>query len=125
MRLVMVPLFIKQMHTQRAMTALTPQITELRKKYKGDRETLNSETMKLYQEAGVNPLMGCLPVVLQMPIFFALFSVLRYIAEYKHQPHVLPQYHLTEKLILRDRKSTRLNSSHLGISYAVFCLKKK
>lgn len=82
MRLILVPLFIKQMHTQRAMTALTPRLTELRKKYKGDRETLNSETMKLYQEAGVNPLMGCLPVLLQMPIFFGLFSVLRYIAEY-------------------------------------------
>jgi YidC/Oxa1 family membrane protein insertase len=58
MRLILVPLFIKQMHTQRAMTALTPRITELRKKHKGDRETLNAETMKLYQEAGVNPLIG-------------------------------------------------------------------
>jgi YidC/Oxa1 family membrane protein insertase len=82
MRLILVPLFIKQMHTQRAMTALTPKIAELRKKHKGDRETLNSETMKLYQEAGVNPLMGCLPILLQMPIFFGLFSVLRYIAEW-------------------------------------------
>jgi YidC/Oxa1 family membrane protein insertase len=99
MRLILVPLFIKQMHTQRAMTALTPRIQELRKKHKGDRETLNQETMKLYQEAGVNPLMGCLPVVLQLPIFFALFNVLRYIAEWK--PHSGPvQYHLTEKIII-------------------------
>lgn len=95
MRLVLVPLFIKQMHTQRAMTALTPQLTEIRKKYKGDREKLNAETMKVYQEAGVNPMMGCLPVVLQMPIFFALFSVLRYIAEFKSLPHgQQPSYHL-------------------------------
>jgi YidC/Oxa1 family membrane protein insertase len=97
MRLILVPLFIKQMHTQRAMTALTPRIAELRKKHKGDRETLNQETMKLYQEAGVNPLMGCLPVILQMPIFFALFSVLRYIAEWK--PGQPLQYHLTQNLI--------------------------
>ena len=97
MRLILVPLFIKQMHTQRAMTALTPRLTELRKRHKGDRETLNAETMKLYQEAGVNPLMGCLPVVLQMPIFFALFSVLRYMAEW-HKGIPL-QYHLTHKLI--------------------------
>jgi YidC/Oxa1 family membrane protein insertase len=83
MRLILLPLFIKQMHTQRAMTALTPKINEIRKKYKGDKEKLNSETMKLYQEAGVNPLMGCLPIVLQMPLFFALFSVLREIAERK------------------------------------------
>src|SRR5262245_2270768 len=97
MRLILVPLFIKQMHTQRAMTALTPKIQELRKKYKGDRETLNQETMKLYQEAGVNPLMGCLPVVLQLPIFFALFNVLRYIAEW--QPGQDLQFHLTRKII--------------------------
>ncbi|HKR68168.1 MAG TPA: membrane protein insertase YidC [Streptosporangiaceae bacterium] len=97
MRLILVPLFIKQMHTQRAMTALTPKIQELRKKYKGDRETLNQETMKLYQEAGVNPLMGCLPVVLQLPIFFALFSVLRYIAEWQAGDPL--QYHLTRKVI--------------------------
>ena len=97
MRLIMVPLFIKQMHTQRAMTALTPRLAELRKKYKGDRETLNAETMKLYQEAGVNPLMGCLPIVLQMPIFFGLFSVLRYIAEWK--PGSGAQYFLTSHLI--------------------------
>lgn len=96
MRLILVPLFIKQMHTQRAMTALTPQLTELRKKYKGDREKLNAETMKLYQEAGVNPMMGCLPLVLQMPIFFALFSVLRYIAEWKSGPTL---YHLTTATI--------------------------
>jgi YidC/Oxa1 family membrane protein insertase len=98
MRLILVPLFIKQMHTQRAMTALTPRLTELRKKHKGDKETLNAETMKLYQEAGVNPLMGCLPILLQMPIFFALFSVLRYIAEWKHGDPL--QYHLTQNLII-------------------------
>jgi YidC/Oxa1 family membrane protein insertase len=98
MRLILVPLFIKQMHTQRAMTALTPRLQELRKKYKGDRETLNQETMKLYQEAGVNPLMGCLPIVLQMPIFFALFSVLRYIAEWT--PKQSLQWGLSKELIV-------------------------
>jgi len=82
MRLIMVPLFIKQMHTTRAMSSLQPQMSALRKKYKDDRQTLNQETMKLYQEAGVNPLMGCLPFVLQLPLFFSLFSVLRAIAEY-------------------------------------------
>jgi len=97
MRLIMLPLFIKQMHTQRAMTALTPRIQEIRKKYKGDKEKLNAETMKLYQEAGVNPLMGCLPVVLQMPLFFALFSVLRAIAEYA--PHTQLKYHLKASFV--------------------------
>jgi YidC/Oxa1 family membrane protein insertase len=98
MRLILLPLFIKQMHTQRAMTALTPRINEIRKKYKGDKEKLNAETMKLYQEAGVNPLMGCLPILLQMPLFFALFSVLRNIAEYG-SPNVTLKYNLTTTFV--------------------------
>src|SRR6516164_3420940 len=80
MRLILVPLFVKQMHSMRKMSALTPQLQELRKKYKGDKQTLNEETMRLYKEAGVNPLGGCLPLLAQMPLFFALFSVLRAIA---------------------------------------------
>jgi len=80
MRLIMVPLFIKQMHATRKMTALAPQVAELKKKYKGDKQKLNEETMKLYRENGANPLAGCLPVVAQLPVFFALFGVLRAIA---------------------------------------------
>ncbi len=80
MRLLLVPLFIKQMHAMRKMSALTPQLQELRKKYKNDKQTLNEETMRLYRENGVNPLGGCLPLLAQMPMFFALFSVLRAIA---------------------------------------------
>jgi YidC/Oxa1 family membrane protein insertase len=98
MRLIMVPLFVKQMHTTRAMSALAPQMTALRKKYKNDKQTLQQETMKLYQEAGVNPLMGCLPVVLQLPAFFALFSVLKAISEWK--PGQAPKYGLTHQMVL-------------------------
>ena len=97
MRLIMVPLFIKQMHTTRAMTSLQPQMAALRKKYKNDKQTLNQEMMKLYQEAGVNPLMGCLPVVAQLPLFFALFSVLRAIAEWK--PGQIPKYGLPLSMV--------------------------
>ncbi len=80
MRLILVPLFIKQMHATRKMTALAPQVSELKKKYKNDRQKLNEETMKLYKENGANPLAGCLPVVAQLPVFFALFGVLRAIS---------------------------------------------
>ena len=83
MRLIMVPLFVKQMHSQRKMAALAPQVAALRKKYKGDKQTMNQEVMKLYQENGANPLAGCLPLVVQLPVFFALFNVLRAIAEGK------------------------------------------
>jgi YidC/Oxa1 family membrane protein insertase len=80
MRLILLPLFIKQMHATRKMTALAPQVAELKKKYKNDRQKLNEETMKLYRENGANPLAGCLPVVAQLPVFFALFNVLRAIS---------------------------------------------
>jgi YidC/Oxa1 family membrane protein insertase len=83
MRLILVPLFVKQMHSQRKMQALAPQVQALRKKYKNDKQTMNQEVMKLYQENGANPLAGCLPLVVQLPVFFALFNVLRSIAEDK------------------------------------------
>jgi YidC/Oxa1 family membrane protein insertase len=97
MRLLMVPLFIKQIHTTRAMSALTPQMNALRKKYKNDKQALNQEMMKLYQEAGVNPLMGCLPVVLQLPVWFALFNVLRAVSDWK--PPEPTKYGLTQEMV--------------------------
>ena len=93
MRLILVPLFIKQMHATRKMTALAPQVAELKKKYKGDKQKLNEETMKMYKENGANPLAGCLPVVAQLPVFFALFGVLRAIAEDQ------PKYGLTPAVV--------------------------
>ncbi|MQA24980.1 MAG: membrane protein insertase YidC, partial [Micromonosporaceae bacterium] len=76
-RVLLFPLFIKQIRAQRAMQALQPQIKELQKKHKGDRQKLQQETVKLYQESGANPLMGCLPIVLQLPVFFGIFHILR------------------------------------------------
>jgi YidC/Oxa1 family membrane protein insertase len=109
MRLIMVPLFIKQMHTTRAMTALAPQLTALKKKYKNDKQLLNTETMKLYQEAGVNPLMGCLPVVAQLPVFFALFSVLRAIAEWTVGQ--TPKYGLTREMMVSAKHAKILGAT--------------
>jgi YidC/Oxa1 family membrane protein insertase len=80
MRLLLLPLFIKQMHAMREMGKLAPQMAELRKKHKGDKQRMNQEVMKLYQDNGVNPLSGCLPIVAQFPMFFALFNVLRAIS---------------------------------------------
>ncbi|MGW9555975.1 membrane protein insertase YidC [Nocardiopsis sp. NPDC055551] len=85
MRLLMVPLFVKQMNTQRKMQEVQPKIAKLRERYKHDKERLQRESMKLYQESGTNPIMGCLPLLLQMPVFFSLFSVLRGVAEGKVQ----------------------------------------
>jgi YidC/Oxa1 family membrane protein insertase len=60
---------------------LQPKLEALKQKYKDDRQKLGQETMKLYKEAGVNPLGGCLPLLLQMPVFIALFNVLKYTIE--------------------------------------------
>ena len=111
MRLILVPLFIKQMHSMRKMSALAPQLQELRKKYKGDKQTLNEETMRLYRENGVNPLGGCLPLLAQMPIFFALFSVLRAIAGW-HPGLPLP-YHMTESVV-RSAQNANILGAKIG-----------
>jgi YidC/Oxa1 family membrane protein insertase len=80
MRLIMVPLFIKQRNSMWKMQSHMPQLQEIRKKYKNDKQRLNEETMKFYKENGINPLGGCLPLLAQMPVFWALFNVLRAIA---------------------------------------------
>lgn len=81
MRLLIFPLFMKQMRSSRKMQELAPKVQELRKKYKNDKQRMNQEVMRLYQEAGANPLGGCLPIVAQFPIFISMFTVLRAIAE--------------------------------------------
>jgi len=79
-RILLIPLFVKQIKAQRNMQLIQPQMKEIQKKYAGDRERQSQEMMKLYRETGTNPLSSCLPILLQMPIFFALFSVLQGIA---------------------------------------------
>jgi YidC/Oxa1 family membrane protein insertase len=111
MRLLLVPLFIKQMHSMRKMSALNPQLMELRKKYKGDKQTLNEETMRLYRENGVNPLGGCLPLVAQLPVFFALFSVLRGIADWK--PGTPTPYGLTESVV-KSAQNANILGAHIS-----------
>jgi YidC/Oxa1 family membrane protein insertase len=76
-RLALVPLFVKQMKSSNQMQAIAPKIKALQAKHKGDRKKLQEEQMKLYQEHSVNPFGACLPLVFQMPVFFALYLVLR------------------------------------------------
>jgi YidC/Oxa1 family membrane protein insertase len=79
-RIVLIPLFVKQIKSQRALTALQPQMKEIQKKYKDDRQKQSEEMMKLYKEHKTNPLASCFPILAQAPIFFALFTVLNGIA---------------------------------------------
>jgi YidC/Oxa1 family membrane protein insertase len=82
--LVMFPLTAKQARSMLAMQRAQPEIKKLQAKYKHDRAKLNEEMMKFYQENKINPLAGCLPLLVQMPVFLALFRVMR--DPYKHIP---------------------------------------
>jgi YidC/Oxa1 family membrane protein insertase len=85
-RTAMFPLAFKGMTSMRKMQALGPKITALREKYKGDKERMNKEIMKFYGQHKVNPMGGCLPMVLQIPIFIALYQALLPAIELRHTP---------------------------------------
>jgi YidC/Oxa1 family membrane protein insertase len=79
-RLLLFRLFIRQVHYTRNMQKMQPKIQSLREKYKNDRAELNRQMMKLQQEEGFNPLSGCLPMFLQIPVFIGLYHVLRHLS---------------------------------------------
>jgi YidC/Oxa1 family membrane protein insertase len=84
-RIILIPLFVKQIKSQRALTALQPQMKAIQAKYKDDRQKQSEEMMKLYKEHKTNPLASCFPIIAQAPIFFSLFTVLNGIS--KNVPH--------------------------------------
>lgn len=75
-RSVLVPLTYKQIKSMRAMQALQPQLKEIQEKFKNDRQRMQQEVMQFYRQNKINPLASCLPLLLQLPIFFALFRLL-------------------------------------------------
>ncbi len=81
-RIVLVPLMVKQIHSTQAMQIHMPEMKRIQQRYKGDRQRLNEELMKFYKENSINPAAPCLPLLLQIPIFFALFFVLRNFASH-------------------------------------------
>ena len=82
-RIILIPLFVKQIKSQRAMTALAPKMKEIQTKFKDDRQKQSEEMMKLYKEHKTNPLASCFPILAQAPIMFALFTVLNGIGQNK------------------------------------------
>lgn len=84
-RCVLWPVHAKSQNTMKRMGLLAPKMKELQEKYKDDQQKLSAETMKLYRDYGVNPLGGCLPMFVQIPIFFGFFRVLQYAAELRGQ----------------------------------------
>ena len=79
-RLLLFRFFLKQVHYQRNMQAMQPRLQAIKEKYKNDRQAQQREMMRLQQEEGFNPLAGCLPMLLQIPIFISLFHVLRHLS---------------------------------------------
>jgi YidC/Oxa1 family membrane protein insertase len=77
LRVLLFPVFVKQIKSQRQLQAMQPKMREIREKHKNDRQTASVEMQKLMRESGANPLMGCLPMFLQLPFFFGIFHVLR------------------------------------------------
>ncbi len=88
--LALFPLTAKQAKSMMAMQRAQPEIKKLQAKYKGDRQKLNEEMMKYYQENKINPLAGCLPLLVQAPIFMALFQVMK--KPYLHIPKTSDLY---------------------------------
>jgi len=87
-KILVYPLTKKSYQSTAAMQVVQPEINALREKYKNNSQKLNQATMKLYKERGVNPLGGCLPMLLQMPLLFALFVVFRTTIELRSEPFI-------------------------------------
>ncbi|HEY9552160.1 membrane protein insertase YidC [Allosphingosinicella sp.] len=88
-RLLLFPIAQKQFKSMAAMRVVQPKMKALQDKWKDDKPRLQQEMLKLYQEEKVNPMAGCLPIVLQIPIFYALYKVLMLAVEMRHEPFVL------------------------------------
>ena len=86
---IMFPVAQRQFASMAAMRAIQPKMKVLQERYKDDKQKQQQEIMALYKQEGVNPLAGCLPIFLQIPIFFALYKVLTLAIEMRHQPFVL------------------------------------
>jgi YidC/Oxa1 family membrane protein insertase len=91
-RILIVPLMVKQIHSMQAIQKHGPQIKEIQKKYKGDRQKMNEEVMAFYKEHHINPAASCLPMLIQLPVFFALYLTLKHYSHHIRGSwlHVVP-----------------------------------
>ncbi len=120
-RLITYPVLRQQLRSLRAMQELSPQLQALQKKYEKNREKLTEETMKLYREHGVNPAGGCLPMLIQMPIWIGLYqSIYQVLGETPEQLMNLSQhiYHSVPFFYDLARRAIPLNSRFLWLNLA-------
>lgn len=76
-RVLLVPLMVRQIHSMQSLQRHAPEMKAIQARHKGDRQKMNEELMKFYKENGINPAASCLPMLLQLPVFFSLYFVLR------------------------------------------------
>src|SRR6195952_1468551 len=118
-RLLLFRFFVKQVHYQRRMQEMQPKIKKLQEKHKGDKATLQREMMALQQSEGFNPISGCLPMLLQIPIFISLFHVLKHISNSVGLPpgsRGLTLYSFTEQQTTDAAHAKLFNNAPLAAS---------
>ena len=127
-RVLLLPLAIKQIRSMKSMQEMQPRLQEIQKKYKGDPQRIQMEMTKMYQEMGVNPLSGCLPMLIQMPFLISIFYALR---SYQYDPEHIsflwlpslgatdPYYVLTVLSALSTFNGGAAAKNHAGL-YAAF-----
>src|SRR5436309_2562882 len=98
-RMLLVPLTVRQIHSMRSLQAHAPQMKEIQRKYKHDKQKLNEELMKFYRENRINPAASCLPIVAQAPVFIGLYFTLRTFSRHPPSGNLdwLGLFHITEK----------------------------
>ncbi len=112
-KVVLLPLGVKQIKSMQAMQSIQPKVKELQKKYKGNKTKVQEETMKLYKEAGVNPLGGCLPLLLQFPILIAMYAVIR-------APQLQPVDDTGQQVASEQATAYAVHNSHLPVDSQLF-----
>jgi YidC/Oxa1 family membrane protein insertase len=110
-RAALIPLFVKQIKSSRNMQLLQPKVKELQKKYGHDRERLAQETMALYKDTGTNPFASCLPLILQMPIFLALFRLIDHAAKHPEERRALLTSNLATKFANAELFGAKISDS--------------
>ena len=118
-RVLLIPLFVRQIKSQRALTALSPEMKKIQQKYKDDRQKQSEELMKLYKEHKTNPLASCFPILAQAPIFFALFTVLNGIGKNPPQARGVLTTKLAEQAAQAEFFGAPISQTFLGSSEGV------
>ena len=115
-RTILIPLFVKQIKSKRALTALAPEMKKIQQKYKDDRQKQSEELMKLYKTHKTNPMASCFPILAQAPIFFALFTVLNGIGKNPPQARGVLTSEIAAQMAKAEFFGAPISQTFLGTS---------